>query len=53
MKTEYKTLSLLVKIDGEGKSYEFPAVSIDSALTDIRAAVFGTVELVWCQWENR
>ena len=53
MKTEYKTLWLLVKIDGEGKSYEFPATSIEGALADIQAGVFGTVELVSCQWASR
>lgn len=51
MKTEYKTFSLLVRIEGEVKRFEFPAISLEAALADIRSAVFGDVELV--QWGSR
>ena len=46
MKTEYKNFWLLVKIQGEGKWFEFPAVSIEAALADIKQAVYGEVELI-------
>lgn len=51
MKTEYRNFSILVKIEGEAKRFEFPAVSLESAMADIRQAVYGDVELI--QWGSR
>lgn len=46
MKTEYKNFEILVDIEGKAKRYEFPAVSIEAAMADIKAGVYGEVRLV-------